>query len=764
MITRIIRKIGWLLLSFTLARAVMAFDEFVVEDIRLQGLQHIAPGTVFTYLPLKAGDTLDEGRSPGIIRALYQTGFFHDIQLSREGNLLVVTVVERPAIASVKITGNEEIDSDMLKKGFKDIGLTEGRIFNRSILDKVEQELKRQYFSRGKYAVRITTTVKEAERNRVDIAIEIDEGEVAEIRRINIVGNQAFTEAELLDKFTLGIPSMLAFFSDADKYSKQKLIGDLEVLRSHYLDRGYINFNIESTQVAISPDKQDIYLTINITEGEQYRLSGVKLAGDLIVPEQELMNLVTIREGDIFSRKVITGITTAINERLGEEGYAFANVNAVPEVAREDQRVALTIFVDPGKRVYVRRINVTGNTKTFDEVVRREMRQMEGGWISTQKVSRSRTRLERLGYLKEVNVETTPVPGTSDQVDVNFNVTEGSSGSLMAAVGYGEASGALFNASIAERNFLGTGKWIKLEFDHSQVNDIYSLSYTNPYYTLDGVSRGIRAYSRKTDAGEANVSSYLSDEVGAEVNYGIPISEYITAGISIGLNQIEIKTTSGTPLYINDWVTANGSLFDRAQLTASWTYDTRDRTLFANRGVLQSLSAELAIPGSDLEYYKLNYRQEWYFPLKAGSTLRLQNMLGYADGYGDTADLPFFENYYMGGINSVRAYRTNSLGPKDIQTDRSKGGDRKIQLGAELIFPSPFEGTGDSFRWSYFVDAGNVFGSDESVDLSELRASHGVSAKWITPVGALVFSYGWGLNEKPGDKLDRFQFTIGAPF
>jgi outer membrane protein insertion porin family len=755
----------WLFLLLLFTTSVQAMESFVVQDIRFEGLQRISLGTAFNYLPLKVGETLDEDKATAALRALFKTGFFEDVTLGRDGDVLVIVVKERPSIAKVEMFGNEDISTEDLKTALKQVGLTEGRIFNRSMLDQVEQELHRQYFNLGKYGVDIETTVTPLERNRVSVAIDIKEGSAAMIRQINIVGAKAFDERRLLNEFQLSTPTMWSGLSDAGKYSKQELRGDLEKLRSYYLDRGYIHFNIESTQVSITPDKRDVYITINITEGERYTVSDVKLAGEFVVPEAELRSLLQIKAGDVFSRRLVTESSSKIGERLGVNGYAFANVNAVPKIDEAARTVSLTLFIDPGRRVYVRRINITGNTKTRDEVVRREIRQMEGGWLSTPLVDRSKVRLQKLGYFDTVNVEMPPVPGTTDQVDLNFDVAEGSTGNFTAGIGYGQEQGFLFNTSVTLNNFLGTGKRVSAELNNSQVNTVYRFSYLNPYYTPDGVSRGFDLFYSSTDAGQANLADFTTDSYGTSVNYGFPISEYNRATWSLGFTStlLTINKTSAPQSY-SDWVAEYGENYDTVTTSASWSHDTRDRVIFPERGTYSYASAQVAVPGADLQYYKLSYRHKWYQPLSKSVILFLGGELAYGDGYGGTAALPFFENYYAGGSRTVRGFRGNTLGPRDAVNNQPIGGNTKVVGHIEMFFPSPFEGTERTLRLSTFVDAGNVFASRKDVRFDELRSSYGFAMMWLTPVGALSFNWSWPLRSKPGDETEVFQFTIGAPF
>lgn len=752
------------LLALLLCGQALAFEPFTIRDIRVEGLQRISAGTVFSYLPVKVGERFDDARSEAAVRALFRSGFFQDVRLERDGDVLVVVVEERPAIYSIEIEGNKDIETEPLLDSLKQIGLAEGRVFNRSLLDKVEQELRRQYFARGKYGVRIRTDVSPLERNRVGINIRISEGRAARIRQISIVGNRVFDDETLLDQFELSTPTLLSFYTQADQYSKQKLAGDLETLRSFYLDRGYINFNIGSTQVQITPDKQDIYITINVTEGDQFRVREVKLAGDFVVPPEELFPSVTLNPGDVFSRRRVTATVERIGNHLGEQGYAFANVNTIPEVDEEKKEVTVTFFIDPGKRVYVRRINMIGNTRTRDEVLRREMRQMEGGWFSAAAVERSRTRLDKLGFFEEVNVETPAVPGTTDQVDVNFSVTERPSGNLLLGLGYAQSSGFLFNASVSQDNFLGSGKRVSFAFNNSDINTVYSFSYTNPYYTIDGVSRGFGAYFRKTDAGEANVADYVVDTFGGNVSYGIPINEFDRVNLNVEAEYLDISKTLFSPQVVDNFLATHGNTFANLKLTGSWAHDTRNRAIFADRGMLQRLSMEVTVPGVDLQYYKINYRHLFYVPLTRLFTLSVNGEVGYGDGFGDFDNLPFFENYYAGGVRSVRGFEDNTLGPRDSLTNEPIGGGFKLLGNLELIFPPPFFPDTNSVRMSAFLDVGNVFADFNDFEASELRYSVGVGATWLSPLGALTFSLARPMNDKSGDETQVFQFTIGSTF
>ena len=756
-----------LLLSLGLlaaASAVRAAD-FVVRDIQVEGLQRISAGTVFNYLPVQVGSTISEKDYPEIIRALFKTGFFADVNLERKGNILVVTVTERPAISEVRIVGNKDISTDDLKKALTGVGLAEGRVFDRSLLDKVEQELLQQYYSRGRYAVQIKSQVQPLERNRVAITLDIAEGEAASIDRINVVGNKAFGEKELLKQLQSSTTGWFSFFTKDDQYSKQKLAADIETLRSFYLDRGYLKFNVESTQVSITPDKQDVYITINVIEGEPYTVQDVQLSGEFgVVPEQELRKLITIGPGETFSRAKMTEIAKKIGDRLGEEGYAFANINTVPRLDDENKKVSLAFVVDPGRRVYVRRINFQGNTKTQDEVLRRELRQSEGSWISTKDLERSKTRLQRLDYLESVNVETPAVPGTNDQVDANYTIVERPSGSLLFGVGYGQDSGLLLNASVTQNNFLGTGNQLGVTFNNSDVGQNYNISFNNPYYTLDGVSLGFRLYYRDIDSSELNTAEYIQNVYGAQINLGFPLNEFDTLRLSPGYEHVWIDTTTETPPEILDYLDRNGDSYDEFKLNASWAHDTRNRTIFPASGSLNQVSAEIALPGSSAEFYKLNYRSIVYFPLSGWLTWSLGGEIGYGDGYGNTDDgLPFFENFYAGGLRSVRGFKANTLGPR-YSDNQPYGGAFKTVANTQLILPVPFVEKSENVRVAAFFDIGNVFQTADEFDFGELRYSVGLSGLWLSPFGPIVLSVAAPLNEKSGDETESFQFSFGVPF
>jgi outer membrane protein insertion porin family len=755
------------LVAAMFATSASAIEPFVVRDIRVEGIQRTEAGTVFSYLPVKVGDTMTDEKAAQAIKALFTTGFFKDVRLEVEGGLLVVLIEERPAIASVDFTGLKAFEKDQILKGLREVGLAESRIFDRSLVDKAEQELKRQYLTRGYYAVNVTTTVTPLERNRVGINFNVEEGEIAKIRQISIIGAQAFPESELLDLFQLHTPNWMSWYTKNDQYSKQKLSGDLENLRSNYHNRGYLEFNIDSTQVSISPDKLDIYITINVTEGEKFTVSSIKLAGELLLPEEELKKLVTLKSGETFSREKLTETTKQISERLGNDGYAFANVNAAPELDRKTNQVNFTIFIDPGRRVYVREINVSGNSRSRDEVVRRELRQLESSWYDGEKINRSRTRVDRLGYFEDVTVETPAVPATTDQVDVNLSVKERPTGSIMVGAGFSSSEKLVLSASIQQQNLFGSGKTIGAQLNTSRVNKVYSFSYTDPYYTVDGISRGFDVYRRKTDTSSlSTVGTYGSSSYGGGVRYGLPIAEddYISVGLSADSTKLTIDSTSPTiyQQYVNTFGSASTTLLG----TVGWLKETIDSRLYPTKGASDRLFGEIGLPGGSLHYYRLTYQHQHFIPVPIFSkkfTLMLNGEVGYADGYGGKT-LPFFKNFYAGGIGSVRGYDISSLGPQDFTTGYSLGGNRRVIGNAELLFPLPGTGQDKSLRLGFFVDGGQVWGKEQKISVDDFRYSAGFSLSWSSPMGPLKFSIASPLNDKPGDRIQRLQFQLGTMF
>jgi len=744
---------------------LQAFAEsFRITDIRVEGLQRIAAGTVFNYLPVRPGDTFDTERTPEVIRALYKTGFFKDVRLEREGGVLVIQVTERPAISSIDISGNKSIDKDQLLAGLKDIGLAPGRTFDRSVLDKIEQELRRQYFNLGKYGIQLTSNVAPLERNRVAITITISEGETARIKRINIIGNTAFPEKALLSQFQLKTGGWFAFYTKEDQYSRQKLSADLESLRAWYLNRGYVNFRITSTQVTISPDRKDIFITVNIDEGDVFTLTDIKLAGDLVVNAEELFPLIHLRRDQPFSRKRVVESSDRISQKLSDLGYAFANVNSIPEIDNDKKTVSITFYVDPGNRVYVRRVNIRGNDRSRDVVARREMRQLESAWFSSEKVKLSRERLQRLGYFEDVTVETPAVPGTTDQVDVNVSVKEKPSGAFLAGLGFSQSSGITFSTSVTQDNFLGTGKKVTIAFNNSDVNTRYQLSYLNPYYTVDGISRGFNLAYQATDYSNLDIVNYTTDTGQAGMSFGIPLSEFNRFNFGFGLESITLKPGSTVANEVSNFISAYGDSYLNLKVNGSWRHDSRDSALFPNKGALQSFGAEASVPGSDLTYFKIRYSHRRYFPLTSRVTFSANGEVGYGMGYGSTNQLPLYENYFAGGPSSVRGYKANTLGPRTTGgVDLALGGNLQLVGNLELLFPPPIDTK--SVRMAAFVDAGNVYDTESgSFQLSDLRYSAGVGGSWLSPLGALTISFALPLNEKSGDQTQAFQFNFGTTF
>ncbi len=754
------RSLIAILIALAYVPSAKAFDPFQIRDIRIEGIQRTDAGTVFSYLPVKVGDTMTAERATASVKQLFATGFFKDVQLDSEDGVLIVLVQERPAIASVDSRGSKEFDRKRLLEILRQSGLQEGRIFDQAVLERAKQELKNQYIARGKYGVDVQTTVNPLERNRVAVNFNIAEGEVAKIRTINITGNKLFRDKELLDLMLLRTPGVMTWYTKNDQYSKQKLSGDLETLRSFYLNQGYLEFNIDSTQVALSPGKRDVYITVNLTEGQKYRVTSVKLAGDLLVPEEELRRLIKTKVGDVFSRERLTESTKLISDRLANEGYAFAQVNAVPEIDRDKREVAFTLYVDPGRRVYVRRINVAGNTTTKDEVVRREFRQMEGAWYSQEKLNRSKVRVDRLGFFSEANVESPPVPGTNDQVDVNMTVKERPTGSLTFGVGVSSAERIILSASVSQQNAFGTGNALALNVQTGRINKLISLSYTNPYWTDDGVSRGFDLYSRRFNPTSLRTTSYITNTDGGGVRFGVPISELDTVNFGFALENTDIQTFAASAQRVKDFVNTFGSQNLGIIGTLGWSRDGRDSTIAPTRGLLHRVLAEAALPGGDLRYYKLTYKSQQYVPVSRDTTLQLGFEFGYAAGYGDKP-LPFYKNYYVGGVNSVRGFATYAIGPRD-EFGFAIGGNRQFLANAEYYFPFPGAGKDKSLRLSIFVDAGVV--GTNTFDFAKIRVSTGLSLNWFSPVGPLKLSLGIPLKKEPGDRLQRIQFTLGTIF
>ncbi len=753
----------------TIESAHSQATEITVGNIRLEGLDRISEGTVYTYLPIDIGDSFYPAKATQLIKSLYQSDFFETIDVGLDGNVLVVKVKERPAISSITFDGNKAIESADLTNALKSSGIAKGQVYNRSVVEGLERELKEQYLSRGKYNVAIDTDMQFQQDNRVAIAIDIKEGDNAKIKNINIIGNNDFTEKELLKEFETGIPPWWNPLSSKDQYSQVKLQGDLETLDSKYLDNGYLNYNLDSSQVTITPDKEDIYVTLNVDEGEQFTVRSVNVEGELIFTEEQMLSAVEHHVDKVFSRAAVVNSIDGYKSILGSRGYAFAEVDIRPELDNDTNEVDLNFIIEPGKRVYVRRVHFRGNYKTQDEVFRREMRQMEGAWYSKPNVDRSKVRIERLPFIEEVEIDTTPVAGEDDQVDIEVQVKERLAGNFTATAGYSGDSGFIFGLGVQEDNFLGTGNSMALQFNNSRFNEVYSLSYTNPYYTVDGVSRGFSAFYRKTNAGENFLAEYLADRFGFSASYGVPLSEVSFLRASLGYEQTEITSSVFTPVEITDFLDANGNRYDQFILNLAYSHDTRNRSIFPDRGMQNILSFQAVIPGSDLEYWKLTYQNNLFIPLFSTRFIyALKTDISYGEAYNDTSDVPFFEKFYLGGIRSLRGFETNSLGPRSLATaisnDDPIGGNLKVQVTNELIFPTPFAAENRSIRTGLFLDAGNVFANASDFEADQLRTSVGISMRWLSPVAPLTFSFAKPINYGPRDERESFQFNVGVQF
>ncbi len=747
------------LIAGVLASAVMA-QEFVIRDIRVEGIQRTEAGTVFSYLPLRVGDRYDPERGSAAIRALFATGLFKDVRFQAEGDVLVVVVEERPAIAGVKLDGVKEFDKDAVLKSLKEVGLGEARVFDRSLLERAEQEMKRQYLSRGLYGVEIKTTVTPVERNRVNVLMSVDEGETARIRSIRFTGNKAFSESTLRDQLELTTPGWLTWYTKRDQYARPKLAGDLETLRSFYLNRGYLDFNIESTQVSISPDKRDIHITINVVEGDRYTVSDIKLAGELLGLDEELRALIDVKPGDTFNAERFNAVSKRMTDRLGALGYAFASANAVPEPNREKREVAFTFFVDPGRRVYVRRVNVVGNSRTRDDVIRREIRQFENAWFDAEKVRLSRDRVDRLGYFEKVEVETPAVPGSFDQVDVNFAIKERPTGQLQAGAGFSSTEKLVLQAAYSQQNVLGSGHAVAIELNTSRATRTIALSHTDPYVTLDGISRTIELVERKSDLARLNLGTVDLLTRNAAVRFGVPFTEFDTVYFGLGYEGTRIGLTDSSPQVYKDYVRDFGSSPGAVTTTIGWARDSRDNLLVPSRGMYQRAFVEGALPALDLRYYRITYQHQRFWSLTSRFTLAFNGELGYGDSYGDKP-FPVFKNFYAGGIGSVRGYDGGTLGPRD-EAGNVIGGTRRINFSVEALSPLP--GADRTLRVLAFVDGGQVFGSGEKVTFGDFRYSTGLGIAWVSPIGPMKISYAFPLKNKPGDRLQRFQFQIGTGF
>jgi outer membrane protein insertion porin family len=784
------------LLALYVPVTALAAEDFIVRDMRVEGLQRISEGTVFNYLPINIGDSIDKVRIQESIRALYAQGLFDDIEIRRDGDALVIAVRERPSIESFEIEGNKDIKTEDLMDSLRGVGLAKGRTFDRSVLENVQSFLREQYYDRGKYGVAIDAEVQDRPNNTVRIKVNVKEGDRARIRQVNIVGNESFDEEEIRENFELDTANWLSWIRQDDRYSKEALEGDLETLRSFYMDRGYADFRVESTQVAISPNKKDIYVTISLHEGDRYTISDIKLVGDMVIPEQYLRGLVLAQPGSTFNLNLLTQTSELMSLRLGEEGYANAEIEPVPELDHETKEASITFFVDPKSRVYVRRINFNGIDQVDDEVLRRELRQMESAYLSNRLIDRSKVRLQRLPYVERVEVDNSPVPGSPDLVDVNFDIEYRMPGQFSGGVGYSESQKVLLNGSIIHTNFLGTGNRVALDLNSGRFQKFYSLSHTDPYRTMDGVRRTVSINYRDITQFTSAASDFSTTSAGATIDYGYPISEFQTLTFGLSYQHAELLSSTGSTIQAQNWVQNNGNPFventergitffgtefDTVELLAGWIYDSRNRALFATRGLRQQLFLSVAAPGSDVEYYTARYSFTKYFPFGRRWALRVNTELGIGESLGDTTALPPYKQFYGGGPQSVRGFRESYLGPRD-SFGNPYGGNVLVASQVELILPLPDKWASQA-RASLFYDVGNVFNNGEIAftdklgspveykpDLDELRSSVGIAVEWLAPLGLFRFSYAFPLNEYVGndrfygDQLERFQFSIGQAF
>jgi outer membrane protein insertion porin family len=754
------------LAALALQGAAWAVEPFKIKEIRAEGLQRLEIGTVLTYLPLSVGDELNDATSREAIRGLYGSGLFQDVELNRDGDALVIKVKERPEIASFTIKGNDKIGGDELNKSLKDLGLTQGELFKRELLDQVEQELRRQYMANGYYDIDIDAHVDTLPNNRVDIKIDVTEGHASTIKEINILGNKAFSKDVLLEQLKLQSTVWWKLFQKSDKYSKQQLGGDLESLSSYYQDRGYLQFNIISVQVALSPDKKDMYITLNIDEGEKYTVKSHRFSGETVLNEDFLNRLVSTPDGSQFSRKEATETSDRIEAALSDIGYAFAKVTPLPEVDESKRQVGLNYYIEPGKRAYIRHINFVGNAGTNDETLRREMRQLEAAPFSKSAVERSRVRLQRLPFIESAEVETKPVPGADDLVDLEYKVKERQPGQVQFGVGYSGSQGFLISASVSNSNFLGTGNTVAITAENSYLTRQLNLSWTNPYFTSDGISQTISTYYRRSKGVIRYSSGFDYDVIGADLTYGVPLSEFTFLRLGGGVSRTALQTFPGLSSdQVLQFVIQNGTTYNEYQLRTGISRDTRNRTFFASSGSLSRLNVDVAIPGSDLLYYNASLQQQQYFGLPLNFFAEFDGTVGYVNTYGKTQGVPPYQNYFAGGPNTVRGYRDGTLGPRDTPFGNPFGGKLRTTAQSQLVFPIPVVSDNKTTRMGVFYDVGNVFDQGGDFKASQLRQSTGIAFSFFTPIlGLLDLSYAFPLNAKPGDETQHFQLTFGNGF
>ena len=743
------------------ANAVWAVEPFTVRDIRVEGLQRVEPGTIFGSLPFRVGEGYNDEKGAAAIRALFGLGLFKDVRLEVSGDVLVVVVEERPTVADVDFVGTKEFDKDVLQKALREVGIADGKPFDRALADKAEQELKRQYLNKSLYGVEVITTVTPIERNRVNLTFTVVEGEVAKIKEIRVAGNKVFSESTLLGLFDLDTGGWLSFYTKSDRYSRTKLNADIETLRSYYLTRGYLEFKVNSTQVAISPDKQGISITLNITEGERFVVSGVKLEGNYLTKDDEFKSLVAIKPGEAYNADAVAATTKAFSDYFGTFGFAFARVEAIPEIDRVNNRVAFVLQSDPSRRAYVRRINVAGNNRTRDEVVRREFRQFESSWYDGDKIKLSRDRVDRLGFFTDVNVETQEVTGTADQVDVAITVAEKPTGNLQLGAGYSSADSISLQFGIKQENVFGTGNYLGIDVNTSKSNRQIVLSTIDPYFTADGISRTVDVYERTNRPLSGQGGDYQLKSRGASVRFGVPFTESDTVYFGTGYESLTIVPGVNLPLSYQAYANQFGYTSNSIPLTIGWSRDTRDSALVPTSGRFQRVYSDIGVAG-DIRFLRANYQIQQYIPLNKQFTVALNGELGYGKGL-NSQPYPLFKNYYSGGLGSVRGFQQGSLGPRDA-SDIALGGPKKLTLNAELVAPFPGAGNDRTLRLYTFLDAGNVFGDKQSYKVNDLRVSTGLGVSWISPVGPLRIAYALPLRKQLGDKIERLQFQIGTSF
>lgn len=782
------------LFAATAAWAQQDMQPFVVRHFRVEGAQRISEGTIYNYLPINIGDTVTEQRVAEAVRALYTTGFFKDVELRRDGDTLIIAVLERPSIEEFTFSGNHDIKTDDLKKSLNEVGLAQGKIFDRSVLDQVTQYLTEQYYARGKYAAKIDPKVVPLPDNRVRVAIKIEEGDRAKIREINIVGNTQFSDKELLDQFKLKTGGLMSKLKSADRYSKEDLQGDLETLRSYYMDRGFADFHIENAQVSISPNKRDIYITISIAEGERYKISSVKLAGTMVVPEKDLKALILPQAGQVFSQQILTATENLMKARLGQDGYAFADVRSVPDLDRKTKEVAVTFFVQPKKRVYVRRINFNGAGNVNDDVFRREMRQLEGGYLSNALLERSKVRLERLPYVKSADYDTNPVPGSPDQVDVDFKIDERQAGQFGGSIGYSQSQGIILGGNLTHSNFLGTGDRVSINLSGGQYYKVYDLSFTNPYRTINELSRTMSLSYQDITQFTSATSNFSTQQLSAGLSWGYPISELQTLRFGFALQKSDLLTSAYSSSQAREWVQNNGQSYTldsvngvygsrirSLQAVLGWGRNSLNRALFPDLGSRLTLGLTATVPGSDVEYYVASLNFTKYVRLPGKWRFRIHSQTQLARGYGDTTGPPPYTNFYGGGPDTVRGFKESYLGPRD-SLQNPYGGNLLVADQFELVIPTPKKFAG-SARLSLFYDMGNVFETggttfydklggpiDYGFSYDRLKRSVGLAVQWLAPLGLLKFSYAAPLNADKAtdryyaDQIERFQFSVGQAF